>query len=345
MFVVAEDKAIKLPPLDERPLVTFALFAYNQEEYIRKAIEAAFAQTYVPLEIVLSDDCSTDNTFAIMKMLAADYKGPHSVMVRKTEKNLGTLQHLAEVAQKAKGGLLVLAAGDDVSKPERVSLMVRYWVESGAWGICSRYDRIGSDGKLLEINLRPSVLDNHGFERFFYPEEGTVNVVHGCSSAYDMRVFSYLELNEVGYILSEDGAISVLLNLLGKKILHLDESLVFYRETSDSLTNSPKKHALTLKEIKCNEQRIRLFSQSQANRCKLFYRMNLTPNSYVRQLNINEVKLELGRQESIINWFCMPFYKRLFIVLSGQLNSRWAVPRLFGREFFYVVKFLASRIK
>ena len=53
----------------ERPLVTFALFAYNQENYIRAAVEGAFAQTYQPLEIILSDDCSKDRTFEIMQRL------------------------------------------------------------------------------------------------------------------------------------------------------------------------------------------------------------------------------------------------------------------------------------
>jgi hypothetical protein len=49
--------------LKERPFVTFALFVYNQEKYIREAVEGAFSQTYEPLEIILSDDCSTDRTF------------------------------------------------------------------------------------------------------------------------------------------------------------------------------------------------------------------------------------------------------------------------------------------
>jgi len=42
----------------DRPLVTFALLAYNQEEFIREAVEGAFALTYEQLEIILSDDCS-----------------------------------------------------------------------------------------------------------------------------------------------------------------------------------------------------------------------------------------------------------------------------------------------
>mgnify|MGYP005853322247 CR=1 FL=1 len=50
-------------PAPDRPLVTFALFAYNQEQYIREAVEGAFSQTYEPLEMILSEDCSNDRTF------------------------------------------------------------------------------------------------------------------------------------------------------------------------------------------------------------------------------------------------------------------------------------------
>jgi len=42
----------------EKSLITLALVAYNQERFISEALEGAFAQTYSPLEIILSDDCS-----------------------------------------------------------------------------------------------------------------------------------------------------------------------------------------------------------------------------------------------------------------------------------------------
>jgi cellulose synthase/poly-beta-1,6-N-acetylglucosamine synthase-like glycosyltransferase len=45
-----------------RPLISFCLLTYNQAPFIREAIEAALAQTYSPLEIIISDDFSNDNT-------------------------------------------------------------------------------------------------------------------------------------------------------------------------------------------------------------------------------------------------------------------------------------------
>jgi glycosyltransferase involved in cell wall biosynthesis len=60
---------------NDRPLVTFALFTYNRERYIREAVEGAFSQTYSPLEIILSDDCSSDSTFEIIREMAGAYVG------------------------------------------------------------------------------------------------------------------------------------------------------------------------------------------------------------------------------------------------------------------------------
>ena len=60
------------------PLISFVLLAYKQEKYIREAVEGAFAQTYSPLEIILSDDASPDGTFEIIQEMAAAYQGPTS---------------------------------------------------------------------------------------------------------------------------------------------------------------------------------------------------------------------------------------------------------------------------
>ena len=74
-----------LTPTPERPLVTFALFSYNQEQFIRQAVESAFAQTYSPLEIILSDDFSSDGTFEIMQEMVAAYSGPHRVVLNQND--------------------------------------------------------------------------------------------------------------------------------------------------------------------------------------------------------------------------------------------------------------------
>ena len=107
------------------PLVSFAVLGYRQEQYIREAIEGAFAQNYSPLEIILSDDSSPDGTFEIMRKMASAYQGPHQIIVRQTAVNVGLSTHLDEVAKLARGEWIVIAAGDDISLPGRVTHHMR----------------------------------------------------------------------------------------------------------------------------------------------------------------------------------------------------------------------------
>jgi glycosyltransferase involved in cell wall biosynthesis len=112
------------PATEERPLVTFALFAYNQENYIHEAVKGAFAQTYSPLEIILSDDGSRDRTFEIMQEMVSSYTGPHTVVLRRNAQNLGLAGHVNLVLDLARGDIVTFAAGDDISLERRVETAV-----------------------------------------------------------------------------------------------------------------------------------------------------------------------------------------------------------------------------
>lgn len=105
-----------------RPRVTLALFAYNQQAHVRAAVEGALAQDYDgPLEIILSDDGSPDATFAVMQEGARGYTGPHHVRLNRNDPNLGLSAHVNRVLAMAQGEIIVMAAGDDISLPTRVT--------------------------------------------------------------------------------------------------------------------------------------------------------------------------------------------------------------------------------
>lgn len=101
--------------------LSFVVMAYNQERFIRDAIAGAFAQDHPDLEIVLTDDCSTDATFAIMQEMAAAYTGPHTVVLNRNDRNLGLIGHVNRLFNLATCEYLIYAAGDDISEPHRAS--------------------------------------------------------------------------------------------------------------------------------------------------------------------------------------------------------------------------------
>ncbi len=138
---------------EERPLVTFALFAYNQEQFIREAVEGAFGQTYSPLEIILSDDCSKDRTFDIMEEVAASYSGKNEIKLIRNIENLGIAEHVNKVMSISSGDFIAFAAGDDISFPKRIENSVQIFM---------------SNPHLMSVSLDlirgedPSYMDNTG---------------------------------------------------------------------------------------------------------------------------------------------------------------------------------------
>ena len=109
---------------------TILFLAYNQQDFVAQAVQSCFDQLGKPLEIILSDDCSTDNTYAILQKMASQYRGPHRVIVRQNHKNLGIADHYNTLVELAQGQLLITAAGDDISYPHRAQTLYAAWQES-----------------------------------------------------------------------------------------------------------------------------------------------------------------------------------------------------------------------
>lgn len=110
------------------PLVSYCLVTYNQEKYIRDAIQSAFDQNYDNLEIIISDDCSSDRTPEIIDEMVANYHGPHKVIVNKNNPNLGIREHFNKIWYEiANGSFFLLAGGDDVSDPLRTKIYIEYF--------------------------------------------------------------------------------------------------------------------------------------------------------------------------------------------------------------------------
>jgi glycosyltransferase involved in cell wall biosynthesis len=109
------------------PRITLAVLAYRQAPFIDAAVQSALSQAGEPIEILLSDDASPDSTHEQMRALAAAYSGPHQVVVRRNPDNLGIGAHFNEVVRAARGELIVMMAGDDLSLPDRVARVAAAW--------------------------------------------------------------------------------------------------------------------------------------------------------------------------------------------------------------------------
>ena len=215
------------------PLVTFVLCAYNQERFICEAVAGALAQTYSPLEVVLSDDCSPDRTFEVLQETAAGYRGPHKILLNRNPKNLGVGGHVNRLMELAGGEIIVIAAGDDVSLPQRAERVQGKFAASNgkAMAVFSDMTEIDGNGNFLQQrDARP----RPGFDHPVACCRPSLGAVPGCTNAWHRKVFDVFGPLQPE-IVFEDRVIDLRAALLGS-IRHIPEPLVKYRRHETNLS-------------------------------------------------------------------------------------------------------------
>lgn len=168
-----------------RPLATLLLLTYQQERYVRDAVRGALAQTYRPLQIIISDDCSTDGTMAVIQDELRDYAGPHRVVVNRNPTRL-VHHHIGAIMPAVEGDYLVLACGDDECLPDRVAVTVAAHQRTGADVITANSEVIDAAGGLLGLFRDPKEEPDLSLERFVV--EPTA-MCHGASMSWSMELW------------------------------------------------------------------------------------------------------------------------------------------------------------
>lgn len=211
------------------PLVSFCITCYNQERYIGEALDGAFAQTYRPLEIVISDDCSTDGTQDVIRRKIAEYKaagGDIPVNFLANKENAGNLGNWLRFGEFAKGELIVKADGDDISLPERTSKVAKAWIDGGKKSKLISHPAIMVDGKRRSLGRTGG--DRTG--------QNT-----GCCHSYSRDCWdSFARKSSGGHLTTDDVVFSRRTRLLGgnDSEVVVPEPLVYYRQGSGLTSDS-----------------------------------------------------------------------------------------------------------
>ena len=104
----------------KRPLVTIVTISYNSGNYIKQSIESVLAQSFTDFEYLISDDCSTDNTWDIIK----EFKDPR-IRAWRNETNLREYPNRNKTLYEAKGKYIIWIDGDDIFYPHGLEFMVK----------------------------------------------------------------------------------------------------------------------------------------------------------------------------------------------------------------------------
>ena len=313
------------------PVVTFAIFAYNHERFIEDAIRGALSQTYQPLEIIISDDQSTDGTFAIMQRVVAGYAGPHRVVLRQNDRNLGVGSHVNAVVAASSGDLIVGAAGDDVSVPERVRILHAAWLQQGRPGSISSMASVidaqgcvvsgrytGYDGQFPEVGERPET------SLIRYAQDGSRNLL-GCTAGWNRAVFDTFGPISSD-VINEDNVIGFRSWLLSR-VGYIEDILVGYRTHGTNLYHSNALKILTRYQDFLDAEKVRI---KRARWETAYLKQHLLDIGRARELSLRDqetldrvealLSAQLARKQVIAGWAGAGVLARLMMI--GGLGKR-----------------------
>ena len=105
----------------EAPLVSVLMTAFNRQNFIEEAIESVLSSTYTNFELIVVDDCSTDNTVAVAQKYAERDK---RIKLFVNNKNIGQFQNRNKAASLANGIYLKYVDSDDIIYPHCLQVMM-----------------------------------------------------------------------------------------------------------------------------------------------------------------------------------------------------------------------------
>ncbi|RYE38894.1 MAG: glycosyltransferase family 2 protein [Sphingobacteriales bacterium] len=123
--------------------LSVVLCTYNGEKYIKQQLDSLISQSYQPIEIIVTDDLSTDNTWKILGEYAAKYP---FIKIHQNETNLGFVKNFEKAIRLCNGDYIALSDQDDVWMPEKLSTLINHIADN---------DLIYHDSVFIDENDQP----------------------------------------------------------------------------------------------------------------------------------------------------------------------------------------------
>lgn len=324
---------------------TFILLAYNQEAYVAEAIAGALGQDYPDLEIILSDDGSSDCSFAIIEEAVRRYDGPHRVIASRTPVNAGLLAHIYHAVGKASGELIVVAAGDDVSLPQRVRVLAEEWQRTGANALFSDWQVIDEQGKITGRGSRKGEWNDLAC----WFADGQIVMIPGATAAYDRSVFSAVYLPDFP-IFAEDAFFSLMLKLRSRPVVLVAQELVQYRAHGQSLINRP----LEATDLVENERRLEQYSEMMMQTYEYVANAAWTGTGAdpafgtASSVNWLAIQSDIRHARFRTRWIDAPVTGRLAElgrVAGSRAKLRWLLPRVGGLTTLRIQRAITAQLR
>lgn len=203
-------------------LVSVIMPSWNTAKWIGESIESVVNQTYKKWELIIVDDCSTDNTEEIVRAFSDE-----RIKFFKNEKNLGAALTRNRALREATGELISFLDSDDVWNPDKLEKMVKFMKDNNYVFAYHDYEKIDEESKPLNIYVTgPKIVTKRKMYHYGYP---------GCLAfMYSARYYGLIQIKDI----KKNNDYAILLKLCkGANCYLLSENMAKYRIRKKSISH------------------------------------------------------------------------------------------------------------
>ena len=206
----------------EEELVSIIMPSYNTGKFIKETINSVIAQTYSNWELIIVDDCSTDNTDEIVKSI-----NDNRIIYLKNETNSGAATSRNKALRVAKGRWIAFLDSDDLWKNDKLEKQIRFMKENNCYFRYTNYIEIDENSKKKKKRVTgPKKITKTGMFNYCWP---------GCLTVmYDANKIGLIQIEDI----KKNNDYAMWLKICKKADCYLlDEELAMYRKRSGSISN------------------------------------------------------------------------------------------------------------
>ncbi|MDT3608581.1 glycosyltransferase family 2 protein [Cronobacter sakazakii] len=209
----------------ESDLVSVIMPSFNSSATIEESISSVQRQTYKNWELLITDDCSTDDTVNIIKRYAAN---DPRIKFFTNETNLGAGVSRNNSIAESNGRYIAFLDSDDIWVEDKLQRQIRFMQDNNIAFCYANYQKISATGEKGKIIVAPSKVNYHELLKS--------NVIGCLTAIYDSSVLGKVFMPEI----RKGQDMALWLKIL-QKIDYawcVNETLAYYREGHESLSSN-----------------------------------------------------------------------------------------------------------
>lgn len=307
------------------PLISVVVATYNGSRYLREQLNSITTQSYPNLEIIITDDCSTDDTVVIIN----DFVQSHAeAKAFYGEVNLGYVKNFEKGCSVATGALIALSDQDDYWLPQKLEKL---------FNAMERYPLIYCDSVLCDESLRPLGINLSDRITCMDFDNCLQQAIFGRIPGHAMLVTKYLLDKCLPFSggVNHDWWLGFAATIYGG-VKFFPEPLVYYRQHSSNLFgavgNKGKRNTHQLKKEKKQKE-----IQQARSRIKVFY--EFCPDEKQQEKKVLRALMKSYENFSLINNFrrMIVFFENYPTLLASKKRNT-VRQLLFCFKMFFIVK-------